>query len=92
MNDEQQRAMTDTHLDDLQSEMEAGRRRIERIAVDADEIRAALFQRHLKQAELVGKLARRANALRKAVTTQCTAVRSLRLQVQAEREARARHR
>ena len=79
---------TDTQLDDLQSEMEAGVRTMKRISGSATEIRGALLAKHLEQAALVGQLVRRLDQMRKSVAQQCETLRQLREEIRAERQAR----
>jgi hypothetical protein len=79
---------TDTQVDDLQSEMEAGARKIDQIAGGASHIRTSLFTHQLQQAELLGTLVRRINELRTSIAQQFDTLERLREEIRAERDAR----
>jgi|1185.fasta_scaffold1454886_2 hypothetical protein len=68
----------ETFLDDLQSEMEAEGRQVDRM-------RASLFEKQFKQAAVMGELARRLEDLRASVTQQRETLRALRVQMRARR-------
>jgi hypothetical protein len=68
----------ETFLDDLQSEMEAEGRQVDRM-------RASLFEKQFKQAAMMGELARRLEDLRASVTQQRETLRALRVQMRARR-------
>src|SRR3954462_13854901 len=70
--------LIETYLDDLQSEMEAGGRQVDRI-------RATLLERQLKQAAMMGELVRRLEDLRASVSQQRETLRALRAQMRAHR-------
>src|SRR3954469_1350378 len=70
--------LIETYLDDLQSEMEAGGRQVDRM-------RAALLDKQLKQAALMGELVRRVEGLRASVSQQRETLRALRAEMQARR-------
>jgi hypothetical protein len=70
--------LIETYLDDLQSEMEAGGRQVDRM-------RATLLKTQLKQAAMMGDLVRRLEDLRASVTQQRETLRALRVQMQAHR-------
>jgi Mg2+ and Co2+ transporter CorA len=70
--------LIETFLDDLQSEMEAGGRQVDRM-------RATLFEKHFKQAAIMGELARRLEDLRASVTQQRETLRALRVQMRPRR-------
>ena len=59
-----------TQLEDLQSEMEAGARTLETIAVSAHDIRAELLRNNLEQAHIAGALVRRIRELQACVREQ----------------------
>jgi Mg2+ and Co2+ transporter CorA len=67
-----------TQLDDLQSEFEAGARKLNTIADSAAEIRDGLLVRHLEQAHLAGALIRRIRDLQDSVRQQRRTLRELR--------------
>jgi Mg2+ and Co2+ transporter CorA len=70
--------LIETYLDDLQSEMEAGGRQVDRI-------RATLLEKQLKQAAVMGELVRRLEDLRASVSQQRETLRALRAQMRASR-------
>jgi hypothetical protein len=70
--------LIETYLDDLQSEMEAGGRQVDRM-------RATLLEKQLRQAAMMGELARRLEDLRESVSQQRETLRALRVQMRAHR-------
>lgn len=70
--------LIETYLDDLQSEMEAGGRQVDRM-------RATLLKTQLKQAAMMGELVRRLEDLRASVTQQRETLRALRVQMRTHR-------
>jgi len=70
--------LIETYLDDLQSEMEAGGRQVERM-------RATLFEKQFKQAAMMGELVRRLEDLRASVSQQRETLRAVRAQMRAHR-------
>jgi predicted RNase H-like nuclease (RuvC/YqgF family) len=74
------RLQVDAHLDDLQSEMEAGARTLDKIqrAVGILEER---MRGHLRQASLIGTLLGQIAELRKSVREQRTTVQELRAEM-----------
>ena len=67
-----------THLDDLQSEFEAGSRQLNVIADSVEEIREAVTTRHLQQAALTGRLVHQVEELLSSVREQRERLRELR--------------
>ncbi len=78
-----------TYLEDLQSEMEAGARKLDLLADRAAEMREAVLQRHLDQADLAGALVRRVVDLQQSVRQQQERLRELRRAIRERRHARA---
>jgi DNA repair exonuclease SbcCD ATPase subunit len=74
-----------THLEDLQSEMEAGSRQISTIADAITEMRGRLLARHLEQAEIAGTLVRRVAELRKSVRQQLETLADLRRAIREQK-------
>jgi len=87
---EQRDELVRTHLEDLQSEIEAGSRQISTIADGLAEMRSRLLARHLEQAEIAGKLSRRIADLRKSVRQQLHTLAELRRAVR-QRKSSPRH-
>ena len=79
-----------THLDDLQSEMEAGSRKLVGIADNAKDIREQLWVNQIEQARLAGGLVRRITELRRCVDQQLDIMRDLRRAIVARRSKVAR--
>lgn len=69
----------DTHLDDLQSEMEAGSRKL-------DKIRTAVLAEQFKHAEVMAALVSRLEELRASVSQQREALRILRTEIRTFRQ------
>ena len=67
-----------TCLEDLQSEIEAGARKLDSIGTEASEIRQALLDNHFQQAALAGELVRRIADLKSCVAEQRVRMRELR--------------
>lgn len=67
-----------THLEDLQSEMEAGARKLSVIADDITAMRKTLLSRQMDQAALAGTLVRRIVDLRRCVRQQRETLAELR--------------
>jgi Mg2+ and Co2+ transporter CorA len=74
--------LIETYLDDLQSEMEAGGRQVDRI-------RATLLEQQFKQAAAMGELVRRLEELRASVRQQRDTLGALRTQMRAGRRHNA---
>jgi hypothetical protein len=72
------RKMIETHLDDLQSELEAGGRKVDRI-------RASLFETQFKQAAVMGDLVRRLDDLRVSLRQQRETLRTIRAEMHTTR-------
>lgn len=81
----QDRVVT-AHLEDLQSEIEAGSRQLDTIAERALEMRNQLLTHHLEQAALAGSLVRRIVELRKSVMQQRERLSELRRAIRNTRQ------
>ena len=77
--------MIDTHLDDLQSEMEAGSRTIADIFDRAKALRETLLAQHLEQAAIAGKFVARMRELRRSVQQQKATLSQLRQELRDQR-------
>ena len=71
-------AVVRTQLEDLQSEIEAGSRKLNAIAENAAEIRRSILERDLERQDLSRTLIRQIADLRKCVSQQRAALRDLR--------------
>lgn len=80
-------ALLRTHLEDLQSEMEAGARQITTIAA---EMRVRLHARRLEQADIAGTLTRQITDLQKSVRQQLETLTELRREIRNRDAPRAR--
>jgi hypothetical protein len=78
------RLQLDVQLDDLQSEIEAGARRLEKIHDEAWRV-DRLTGAHLHQAGLTGRLRQQITELRESLTQQRALLRQLRGEMQALR-------
>jgi hypothetical protein len=74
-----------TYLEDLQSEMEAGSRKLDSIDVNVDEMRRVLLSRQLEQSNLAGRLVRQVADLRKCLAQQRASLAALRASIAAQR-------
>jgi hypothetical protein len=83
-------AVVTAHLEDLQSEMEAGARKLDVLAERASEMHDAILHRHLDQADLAGALVRRVAEVRHCMNEQRERLGELRQAVRDQREPRAR--
>ena len=75
-----QRFQVDLHLDDLQSEMEAGARALERMRTQASRV-DRMMAAHLEHAGTLGTFSREIRTLRECMTQQRTALRELRTEM-----------
>ena len=78
-------AIVRTQLDDLQSEIEAGARKLNTIAGTAGDMRAELLDRRLEQAHIAGTLVRRIQDLQECIRQQRARLGDLRKTVRARR-------
>lgn len=79
-------ASAETHLNDLQAELEAGSRRLDHIHDQGERIRDALFTTQMEQAARMGSLVERIGELVACVKQQRAMMRELRHDI---RELRA---
>lgn len=77
----------DTHLNDLQADIEAGSRQLEQIHHAAAKIRDALLGEHVSQAESMGSLVKQIIGLRASLQLQRHLMRELRHDIRKFREA-----
>jgi hypothetical protein len=70
-----------TRLEDLQAEFEAGSRHVGAIEIDAGEMRDALLAKHLRQADIAGRLVRRIRELQACIDAQRERLRELRVAI-----------
>jgi len=77
---------SETHLNDLQAEMEAGSRRLEHIASEGTKIRDSLWEKQLEQASLMGSLVKQITELRACLKQQRATMRDLRHDIRGLRE------
>jgi hypothetical protein len=78
----------ETHLNDLQADIEAGSRQLEDIHAAAREIRDTLFSKQLSQASLMGSLVRQLAELRRTMRDQRVIMRQLRHDLRGSRNRR----
>jgi hypothetical protein len=85
------RLQLDVHLDDLQAELEAGARTLEKIDAHAFRLDDHVAT-HLRQAGLAGELLRQVQALKQSVAQQRATLLELRAEMQALRQQLRRKR
>jgi SMC interacting uncharacterized protein involved in chromosome segregation len=71
-------AVAETHLDDLQADMEAGSRHLQRIRTEGEQLRDSLFETQIEQAALMGSLLKRIRDLKESLQQQRLTMRDLR--------------
>jgi hypothetical protein len=80
--------LVQTRLEDLQSEIEAGSRKLQTIGEDAAAMRQELLANHLVQASLAGRLLRRIVELKACVEQQRAVMHELRQAIRGSRRDR----
>ena len=84
MNAEARSILAETHLNDLQADIEAGSRKLADLHETATELREALIERRVRSA-LMSALLKQIGALRKTVAEQQAIVRQLRHDIRRSR-------